>query len=136
MTVSRFDDVIGAIDTLIDEEIELTPVRFAAPTLTDREIEDFITAQLAAGEDGGATAANPVAVPPVPVTPVRRARQYTATRPTARRPRSTARVEPRPNRYASVCVDCERLVPAGEGVLTRGRGKWLVRPGSGWVACL
>lgn len=117
MSVSRFDDVIGAIDSLIDEEIELAPVRFAASTLTDRDIEDFITAQLARGEDGTGAATATVVAPPVPVTPVRRAPR-----------RSTRRViEPRPNRYAGVCVDCDRLTPAGEGVLTRERGKWVVR---------
>ena len=119
MTVSRFDDVIGAIDLLIEDE-QPAPVRFTPPTLTDREIEDFITATLARGEDGMGPATPAVAAPTVPVTPVRRAprrRSYPATRP----------VEPRPNRYAGVCVDCDRLTPAGEGVLTRERGKWVVR---------
>lgn len=119
MTVSRFDDVIGAIDLLIEDE-QPAPVRFTPPTLSDREIEDFITATLARGEDGMGPATPAVVAPTVPVTPVRRAprrRAYSATRP----------VEPRPNRYAGVCVDCDRLTPAGEGVLTRERGKWVVR---------
>lgn len=129
MSVSRLNDVIDAIDGLIEDEVvEPAPVRFTPGTLTDEEIEDFITSQLARGEDGAATVAHPPVRPATQSdwTPVPRpARRRTATRPARRR--SAAPVEPRPNRYASVCVDCDRLVAAGEGVLTRGRGKWLVR---------
>lgn len=58
MTVSRFDDVIDAIDDLIEDEIvEPAPVRFTANTLSDQDIDDFITATLARGEDGMGTPA-------------------------------------------------------------------------------
>lgn len=121
MSVSRLNDVIDAIDGLIEDEVvEAAPVRFTPGTLTDEEIEDFITSQLARGEDGFGAATTVVTPVPAP----RPTRRRTATRPARRR--SAAPIEPRPNRYASVCCECRQLVAAGEGVLTRGRGKWLV----------
>ena len=117
MSASGFNSVIDAIDTLIDEEVEDAAVRFAPSTLSDQDIEDFITATLARGEDGTGPATT-VAAPPVPVTPVRPA------------PRRYARrrvIEPRPNRYAATCRACRTTVAAGEGVLTRERGAWAVQ---------
>ena len=67
MTVSRFDDVIDAIDDLIEDEIvEPAPVRFTANTLSDQDIDDFISATLARGEDGMGTPAATTVVAPVP----------------------------------------------------------------------
>ena len=117
MSASGFNSVIDAIDTLIDEEVETAPVRLTPNTLSDREIDDFITSCLERGEDGTGPATT-VAVPPVPVTPVRPA------------PRRYARrrvIEPRPNRYAATCRACQGTVAAGDGVLTRERGAWMVQ---------
>lgn len=114
MVVSRFDDVINAIDNLIDDEVQTAPVRFPPNTLSDSEIEAFIDATMARGEFGGAEwdqTATPVAAPPV-----------RTTRPAPRRV-----IEPRPNRYEGTCRVCQDTVPAGDGVLTRERGKWMVQ---------
>lgn len=121
MSVSRFDSVIDAIDLLIEDEVvEPAPVRFSPNGLSDREIEAFIDATLARGEDGMGPA-QPVVAPPVPVTPVRRPAR---TRPATRR--TAAPTGPRPNRYGGVCRNCDGYVPAGAGLLTGTKGAWVI----------
>lgn len=118
MTVSRFDDVIDAIDNLIEDEIiEPAPVRFTANTLSDQDIEDFISATLARGEDGMGTPAATTVVAPEPQFPrTPRRRSYGPSRTPA----------PRPNRYDATCNACRMTVAAGDGVLVRGHRGWLV----------
>lgn len=118
MTANRFDDVIGAIDALFAEAVEPAPVRFSPNGLSDREIEDFIDAQLARGEFGtGPAVSTAVATPPA--TPRRSAPRRSSRR-------TSAAVEPRFNRYAAPCKFCGVTVEPMAGLLTRRGRAWVV----------
>lgn len=76
---NRFDDVIGAIDALVESD-EPAPVRLRPNTLSDDDIDDLVSASLARGphDDFSAAWGRTVEVEPAPV-PTR------APRPSARR---------------------------------------------------